>query len=241
MPVPGFQKPRTKLGEYMLAASDSSLGSCDAVILIADVNYGLGEIEKDIIEKIKRTKLPAILVLNKTDMATPEKVAKTIMEYDTYYKFDAVVPTCASKGQGVKEVIDECSKYLCESEWFFPEDMITDQPERNIVAETIREKLLRVLSDEVPHGTAVSIEEFKDEGDIIKVRADIYCERASHKGIIIGKNGETLKRIGTYSRQDLEKFFGVKVYMNLWVKVKEKWRDSTLNLNNLGYNIKEIQ
>ena len=163
------------------------------------------------------------------------------MEYDTYYKFDAVVPTCASKGQGVKEVILECSKYLCESEWFFPEDMITDQPERNIVAETIREKLLRVLSDEVPHGTAVSIEEFKDEGDIIKVRADIYCERASHKGIIIGKNGETLKRIGTYSRQDLEKFFGVKVYMNLWVKVKEKWRDSTLNLNNLGYNIKEIQ
>ena len=239
--TPGFQKPRTKLGEYMLAASDSSIGSSDAVILIADVNYGLGEIEKDIIEKIKRTKLPAILVLNKTDMATPEKVAKTITEYDSYYKFDAVVPTSASKGQGVQAVIDECSKYLCESEWFFPEDMITDQPERNIVAETIREKLLRVLSDEVPHGTAVSIEEFKDEGDIIKVRADIYCERASHKGIIIGKNGETLKRIGTYSRQDLEKFFGVKVYMNLWVKVKEKWRDSTLNLNNLGYNIKEIQ
>ncbi len=239
--TPGFQKPRTKLGEYMLAASDSSIGSSDAVILIADVNYGLGEIEKDIIEKIKRTKLPAILVLNKTDMATPEKVAKTITEYDSYYKFDAVVPTSASKGQGVQAVIDECSKYLCESEWFFPEDMITDQPERNIVAETIREKLLRVLSDEVPHGTAVSIEEFKDEGSIIKVRADIYCERASHKGIIIGKNGETLKRIGTYSRQDLERFFGVKVYINLWVKVKEKWRDSTLNLNNLGYNIKEIQ
>ncbi len=239
--TPGFQKPRTKLGEYMLAASDSSIGSSDAVILIADVNYGLGEIEKDIIEKIKRTKLPSILVLNKTDMATPEKVAKAITEYDSYYKFDAVVPTSASKGQGVQAVIDECSKYLCESEWFFPEDMITDQPERNIVAEVIREKLLRVLSDEVPHGTAVSIEEFKDEGDIIKVRADIYCERASHKGIIIGKNGETLKRIGTYSRQDLERFFGVKVYINLWVKVKEKWRDSTLNLNNLGYNIKEIQ
>lgn len=239
--TPGFQKPRTKLGEYMLAASDSSIGSSDAVILIADVNFGLGEIEKDIIEKIKRIKLPAILVLNKTDMATPERIAKTITEYDNYYKFDAVVPTSASKGQGVQAVIEECSKYLCESEWFFPDDMITDQPERNIVAETIREKLLRVLSDEVPHGTAVSIEEFKDEGSIIRVRADIYCERSSHKGIIIGKNGETLKRIGTYSRQDLEKFFGVKVYINLWVKVKEKWRDSTLNLNNLGYNIKELQ
>ena len=114
--TPGFQKPRTKLGEYMLAASDSSIGSSDAVILIADVNYGLGEIEKDIIEKIKRTKLPAILVLNKTDMATPEKIAKTITEYDNYYKFDAVVPTSASRGQGVQAVIDECSKYLCESE-----------------------------------------------------------------------------------------------------------------------------
>ncbi len=238
--TPGFQKPRTKLGEYMLAASDSSIGNSDAVILIADVNYGLGEIEKNIIEKIKHTKLPAILVLNKIDMATPEKVAKTIMEYDSYYKFDAVVPTSASKGQGVDAVVEECSKYLCESEWFFPDDMITDQPERNIVAETIREKLLRTLSDEVPHGTAVSIEEFKDEGKIIKVRADIYCERASHKGIIIGKNGETLKKIGTYAREDLERFFGVKVYINLWVKVKEKWRDSTLNLNNLGYNIKEL-
>jgi GTP-binding protein Era len=173
-------------------------------------------------------------------MSTPEKVAKTITEYDNYYKFDAVVPTSASRGHGVDAVIDECKKYLCESEWFFPDDMITDQPERSIVAETIREKLLRVLSDEVPHGTAVSIEEFKDEGKIIKVRADIYCERASHKGIIIGKNGETLKRIGTYAREDLERFFGVKVYINLWVKVKEKWRDSTLNLNNLGYNIKEI-
>ena len=238
--TPGFQKPRTKLGEYMLAASDSSIGSSDAVILIADVNYGLGEIEQNIIEKIKKSNLPSILVLNKTDMATPEKVAKTIMEYDNYYKFDAVVPTSASRGNGVDAVIDECSKYLCESEWFFPDDMITDQPERTIVAETIREKLLRVLSDEVPHGTAVSIEEFKDDGSIIRVRADIYCERASHKGIIIGKNGETLKRIGTYAREDLERFFGVKVYINLWVKVKEKWRDSTLNLNNLGYNIKEI-
>ena len=238
--TPGFQKPRTKLGEYMLAASDSSIGNSDAVILIADVNYGLGDIEKDIIERIKRTKLPSILVLNKTDMSTPEKVAKTIMEYDNYYKFDAVVPTSASRGQGVDAVLEECSKYLLESEWFFPDDIITDQPERSIVAETIREKLLRVLSDEVPHGTAVSIEEFKDEEKIIRVRADIYCEKASHKGIIIGKNGETLKRIGTYAREDLERFFGVKVYINLWVKVKEKWRDSTLNLNNLGYNIKEI-
>ena len=241
MDTPGFQKPRTKLGEYMLAASGSSIGNSDAVILIADVNYGLGEIEKDIIERIKSSKLPSILVLNKVDMADPEKVANTIVEYDSYYKFDAVVPTSASKGQGIKAVLSECEKFLTESEWFFPEDIITDQPERSIVAETIREKILRTLTDEIPHGTAVEIEEFKDQGNIIKVRATIYCEKASHKGIIIGKNGATLKRIGSYAREDLERFFGVQIYLNLWVKVKEKWRDSTINLNNLGYNLKEFQ
>lgn len=239
--TPGFQKPRTKLGEYMLAASDSSIGNSDAVILIADVNYGLGQIEKDIIERIKQSKLPAILVLNKIDMSNPEAIAKAITEYNDYYKFDAIVPTSASKGNGVEAILDECNKFLVESDWFFPEDIITDQPERSIVAETIREKILRTLSDEIPHGTAVVIEEFKDEGTIIRVRAEIYCEKDSHKGIIIGKNGTTLKRIGTYAREDLERFFGVKVYMNLWVKVKEKWRDNTSNLINLGYNLKEIK
>lgn len=239
--TPGFQKPRTKLGEYMLAASGSSIGNSDAVVLIADVNYPLGEIEKDILERIKASKLPCILVLNKVDMSNPEKIAERIKEYYDYYKFDAVVPTSASKGQGIKNVLSECEKFLVESDWFFPEDIITDQPERSIVAETIREKILRTLSDEIPHGTAVSVEEFKDEGKIIKVRADIYCEKASHKGIIIGKNGDTLKRIGTYAREDLERFFGVKIFLNLWVKIKEKWRDNTLNLNNLGYNLKELQ
>ena len=239
--TPGFQKPRTKLGEYMLTASSTSISASDVIVLIADVNYPLGEIEMNIIEKIKATKLPSILVLNKTDMSNPEQVAKAISEYDAYYKFDAVVPTCASKGHGVAAVIDECSKFLTPSEWFFPDDIITDQPERTIAAETIREKLLRTLSDEIPHGTAVVIEEFKDTGKIIKIRAEIYCEKASHKGIIIGKNGETLKRIGSYAREDLERFFGVQVYINLWVKVKEKWRDNTLNLNNLGYNIKEFE
>ena len=239
--TPGFQKPRTKLGEYMLAASGSSIGSSDAIILIADVCHAPGEIEKEIIEKIKASKLPSILVLNKTDMSNPEKIALCISQYDELYKFDAVVPTCASKGQGVNDVLDECKKFLSESEWFFPDDIITDQTERTVVSEVIREKILRTLSDEVPHGTAVSIEEFKDNGKIMKIRAEIYCEKPSHKGIIIGKNGETLKRIGTYAREDLERFFGVKVYINLWVKVKEKWRDSTLNLNSLGYNIKDIK
>jgi len=238
--TPGFQKPRTKLGDYMLKASSSSIGSSDAAIIMADAFHAPGDIEKNIIEQVVANKIPAVLVLNKTDMSNPAKLAETISQYDAIHKFDAVIPTSASKGQGIDIVLEECEKFLTESEWFFPEDIITDQPERMIAAETIREKILRTLNDEIPHGTAVSIEEFKDEGKILRIRADIYCEKASHKGIIIGKNGEALKTIGSYAREDLEKFFGVKVYLNLWVKVKEKWRDNLFNLNNFGYNQKEI-
>lgn len=238
--TPGFQRPRTKLGDYMLKASSSSIGASDAAIIMADAFHSPGDIEKNIIEQVVANKIPAILVLNKVDMSDAVKLAETIAQYDAIYKFDAVIPTSASKGQGIDIVLSECEKFLSESDWFFPEDMITDQPERMIAAETIREKILRTLNDEIPHGTAVSIEEFKDEGKIIRIRADIYCEKASHKGIIIGKNGEALKTIGSYAREDLERFFGVKVYLNLWVKVKEKWRDSVSNLNNFGYNSKEI-
>jgi GTP-binding protein Era len=239
--TPGFQKPRTKLGDYMLKASKSSIGSSDAVVIVADAFHAPGDIEKNIIEQVVANKLPAILVLNKVDMSNPEKLAITIAQYDEIHKFDAVVPTSASKGEGIDIVLSECEKFLSPSEWFFPDDMITDQPERMIVAETIREKILRTLNDEIPHGTAVSIEEFKDDGKIIKVRADIYCEKESHKGIIIGKKGASLKTIGSYAREDLERFFGVKVFIELWVKVKEKWRDSSVNLNNFGYNPKDIQ
>ncbi len=239
--TPGFQKPRTKLGDYMLKASKSSIGSSDAVVIVADSFHAPGDIEKNIIEQVVANKLPAILVLNKVDMSNSEKLALTIAQYDEIHKFDAVVPTSASKGDGVDIVLSECEKFLSPSEWFFPDDMITDQPERMIVAETIREKILRTLNDEIPHGTAVSIEEFKDEGKIIRVRADIYCEKDSHKGIIIGKKGASLKTIGSYAREDLERFFGVKVFIELWVKVKEKWRDSAVNLNNFGYNPKDIQ
>jgi GTP-binding protein Era len=239
--TPGFQRPRTKLGDYMLKASSSSIGASDAAIIMADAFHSPGDIEKNIIEQVVANKIPAILVLNKVDMSDAVKLAETIAQYDAIYKFDAVIPTSASKGQGIDIVLSECEKFLTDSEWFFPEDIITDQPEKTIAAETIREKILRTLSDEIPHGTAVVIEEFKDNGKIIKIRAEIYCEKASHKGIIIGKNGETLKRIGSYAREDLERFFGVQVYINLWVKVKEKWRDNTLNLNTLGFNLKEFK
>lgn len=241
MDTPGFQKPRTKLGDYMLLASKSSIGSSDLAILVADAYHGPGDIEKNILAQVAANKMPVILVLNKIDMATPEILAQTIAQYDEIYKFDAVVPACASKGQGVDILLQECEKFLTPSEWFFPDDMITDQPERMIAAEVIREKILRTLNDEIPHGTAVSVEEFKDEGKIIRVRADIYCEKDSHKGIIIGKKGASLKKIGSYAREDLERFFGVKVFIELWVKVKEKWRDSDLNLNNFGYNPRDMK
>ena len=145
------------------------------------------------------------------------------------------MPICAKNGKGVDGLLKECKKFLRDSEWFFPEDIATDQPERQIAAEIIREKLLRTLNKEVPHGIAVVIEQFKDEGSLIRIHAEIYCEKASHKGILVGKGGTELKRIGTYARQDLEAIFGTKVFLDLWVKVKENWRDSTASVANFGY------
>ena len=149
------------------------------------------------------------------------------------------MPISARSGKNVDELLDECSKFLSESDWFFPDDMVTDQPERQIAAEIIREKILRTLNKEIPHGTAVVIEEFKDERSLISIRAEIFCEKTSHKGIIVGKNGASLKLIGTYAREDLEKLFGVQVYLNLWVKIKENWRDSVGTVSNFGYRDEE--
>jgi len=238
--TPGVHKAKTKLGDYMMKSVRSTVGAADAIVLIAEAGYGPGEIEKRLIEQIKKAELPSMLVLNKIDLVNRERLAETISEYAALHNFDAVVPTCAESGKNVDAVLLEAEKFLVEGEWMFDEDMLTDQPERQIAAEIIREKILRTLSDEIPHGTAVVIEEFKDEDTLIRIRAEIYCEKNSHKGIIVGKNGETLKRIGTYAREDMEAFFGAKVYLNLWVKVKEKWRDSEMSLNNFGYNKKEL-
>ncbi len=238
--TPGIHKPRSKLGAYMMKSVRSSLGSADAVILIADAGRAPGETERNVIEQIKKDELPAMLVLNKIDLYNREQIAETISQYAELYDFNAFVPVSAMKGKNVEDVLEEAEKFLYEGDWFFEEDIITDQPEKQIAAEIIREKLLRMLSKEIPHGTAVVIEEFKDEETLISVRAEIYCEKASHKGIIVGKNGETLKKIGTFAREDMENFFGVKVYLNLWVKVKENWRDNDFNLNNFGFNPKEL-
>ncbi len=233
--TPGIHKPRTKLGDFMVKTAADTLGDADAAILVTEPRESVGDIEKNVIDRIKSMNLGSVLVINKTDAVATQNVAKTIEAYSKYHDFDAVIPTSAKSGKNVDIVIEECRRYLSESDWFFPDDIITDQPERMIAAEVIREKILRSLNEEIPHGTAVVIEEFREEAKMIKIRAEIFCEKNSHKGIIIGKNGATLKQIGTRAREDLEKFFGCKVFIDLWVKIKENWRDSDFILQNFGY------
>ena len=230
--TPGIFKPRNSLGSFMVKTANSSMQDADAVILVVDTGKKVSEIEKNVINYMKSTETPGILVLNKIDLYRREEIAETIAEYAALHEFSAVVPICAKNGKGVSEVLDECKPFLAESDFFFPEDIVTDQSERQVAAEIIREKLLRTLNKEIPHGIAVAIE---DEGSLISIRAEIFCEKASHKGIIVGKGGEELKRVGSYARAELENIFGTKVYLNLWVKVKENWRDSQRGITDFGF------
>ena len=233
--TPGMHKPQSALGDFMMETAKSSMVEADAVLLMVDPGKPVSSVEQNVITYLKQSGVPAVLVLNKTDLYNAPEVAECIKTYAALHDFTAVVPISAKNGRLVDELLGECEKLLPESPWFFPEDMITDQPERQMAAEIIREKLLRTLNKEVPHGVAVVIEEFKEEGKLLRIRAEIFCEKASHKGIIVGKNGEELKRVGSYAREDLEKLFGCKVYLNLWVKVKENWRESRAAVGNFGY------
>lgn len=232
--TPGMHTPRTKLGDYMVKTTDDTIGGVDGVILVVEAREEVGDIEERLLSNIRSKGVGAILVINKTDTVRPENIAKTIKAYSEKYDFDSVIPICAKNGKGVDTVLKECERYLNESVWFFPEDIATDQPERQIAAEIIREKLLRTLDEEIPHGTAVVIEEWKEKKGTLSIRAEIYCEKASHKGIIIGKGGATIKRIGTYAREDIEAMLDAKVFLDLYVRVKENWRDSDFNITNLG-------
>ena len=233
--TPGIFKPQNSLGDFMVKTANSTMQEGDMVILVADAGYRPGDVEEGIIAYLKKSGTPAILALNKVDLYRREQIAQTIAAYAAKHDFEAVVPISAKKGKYVNEVLDECSKLLREGEWFYEEDMITDQPQRQMVAEIIREKILRTLDKEIPHGVAIVVEEYRDEGSIVRIRAEIFCEKASHKGILVGKNGETLKRIGSYAREDMEKLLDAQVYLNLWVKVKENWRDSARGILNFGY------
>jgi len=235
MDTPGMHKPRTKLGDYMVRAASDTIGDVDAAILVVEPEPRIGDIERGLIARFQRNQLPAILVINKTDRANPEKIGETIRVYAEEYDFHSVVPISAMKNQGVDIVLKECDAFMEEGMWFFPDDIATDQPERQIAAEIIREKILRTTTDEIPHGTAVVIEQFEDLDTLIRIHAQIICERDSHKRILIGHHGDKLKQIGTYAREDLEEFFGTKIFLDLWIKVKENWRDSAYNVANFGY------
>ena len=233
--TPGMLKPKNKLGDYMVKTISSTMVDVDAAILVVDAAKAPSEVEETILKRLARLGTPVILAINKTDTVNATKVAECIMAYSELADFEAVIPMAASKNEGVQIVVEEAAKLLYEGDWYFSEDMITDQPERMLAAEIIREKLLRTLNDEIPHGTAVVIEAWEEKPTLIKIRAEIFCEKDSHKGIIIGKQGAALKKVGTWAREDMEAFFGVQVHLDLWVKVKENWRDNAGLLNTFGF------
>ena len=233
--TPGVHKPRTKLGDFMLKATNETIAEVTAAILVVEAREAVGDIEAQILAKLKSEKLPVILVINKIDSVRSVNVLKTIEAYANAYDFDAVIPISAKSGKGVETVVDECRKHLYESDWFFPDDIATDQPEKQLASEIIREKLLRALDEEIPHGTAVTIEEWSEKPNAVAIRAEIYCEKASHKGIIIGKHAATIKAIGIKARADIEKMLDTRVYLDLYVRVKENWRDSEFNINDFGF------
>ena len=233
--TPGIFQPKNSLGDFMVKTANSAMQEGDAVILVADASYAPGDVEQRVIEYLKQSGIPGILVLNKIDLCRREQLAETISAYAALHDFFAVVPISARSGRYVEDLMAECAKLLHEGEWFYEEDMLTDQPQRQIAAEIIREKILRTLDKEIPHGVAVVIEEYREEEGLVTIRAEIFCEKSSHKGILVGKGGETLKRIGSYAREDLERMLECRVYLNLWVKVKENWRDSLRGIGNFGF------
>jgi GTP-binding protein Era len=234
--TPGYHKPRTKLGDYMVSAVKDSIADVDLTLLVVEPIASVGAQEQSLLEELGAKRTPVILVINKIDTVEKDKLLEVIAAYSEAYKFDAIIPISAKTGDGVDLLMDECEKYAIESPFLFPDDVTTDQPERQMMAEIIREKLLWCLEKEIPHGTAVEITTFTErDNGIIDLDATIYCEKASHKGIIIGKGGAMLKKISSMARADCEKFMGTKVYLTTWVKVKENWRDSDFMVRNFGY------
>ena len=234
--TPGYHKPRTKLGDYMVNAVRDSIADVDVTVLVVEPIPSVGAQEAMLLEELGAKRTPVILVINKIDTVEKDKLLEVIAAYSDAYKFDAIIPISAKTGDGVEVLLEECDKYAIESPFLFPDDVTTDQPERQVMAEIIREKLLWCLEKEIPHGTAVEVTTFTErENGIIDLDATIYCEKASHKGIIIGKGGAMLKKISSMARADCEKFMGTKVYLTTWVKVKENWRDSDFLVRNFGY------
>lgn len=234
--TPGFHKPRTKLGDYMVNITKNSITDVDLTVLVVEPIASIGPQEQGLIEQLKSIKCPAVLAINKIDTVEKDTLLEVISVYANAASFDAIIPISAKTGDGIDALLTQCEKYAIESPFLFPDDITTDQPERQVMAEIIREKLLWCLDREIPHGTAVEITKFSErDNGIIDIDATIYCEKSSHKGIIIGKNGEMLKKISSMARTDCEKFMGTRVYLTTWVKYKENWRDNDFLVRNFGY------
>ena len=234
--TPGFHKPKTRLGDYMVNVVRESVADVDCVLLMVEPLPSVGPQEEALIERIRQSGAPAILLINKIDTVDKAKLLEVMAVYSQTYDFDAILPVSAKTGDGLKELLTELEKYAVEGPHLFPDDMITDQPERQICAELVREKLLKCLDKEIPHGTAVEVTKFSErDNGIIDLEVTIFCEKDSHKGIIIGKKGAMLKKIGELARKDIEEFMGTKVNLQTWVKVSENWRDSMASLRNFGF------
>lgn len=236
--TPGFHKAKNRLGDYMVKVTRESIADVDAVVLIVEPIPHVGIPEQELIKKIKEAELPAVLCINKIDtIEKKDDLLAVIQAYTEAHDFDAIIPISALKQDGLRDLLIELSKYAEEGPQLFPDGMVTDQPDRQVVGEIVREKMLRNLDKEIPHGTAVEITRFVERDDeVIEVEATIYCEKKSHKGIIIGKDGTMLKKISTEARHDIERFMGAKVYLQTWVKVKENWRDNLNYIRSFGYD-----
>lgn len=241
MDTPGMHRAKNKLSEHMVKIVKDSISEIDVILFVADCTKPIGESEKELIEGFKLSKTPVILVLNKIDLISKEKLAELIITYNEAFSFTSIIPISATNNDGVDIVINEVTKYAEEGPHFFPDDMFTDQPEKVIAAEIIREKLLILLNEEVPHGIAVTVEQMRerDDKDILDITANIFCERDSHKGIVIGKNGAMLKKVGSLAREDLENFFQIKVNLQCWVKVKQDWRNKEGMIKNFGLDYRK--
>ncbi|MDD7035485.1 MAG: GTPase Era [Firmicutes bacterium] len=233
--TPGIHKPRNKLGEYMTEMATGTFDEVDLILFIVDGSMSKGPGDRYILEMLKKVETPVVLVINKTDTMSPDEFRSIYEEYDETGMFREILGTSATEGVNIDRVISTCAEFMEEGPMYFPPDIVTENPLRFIVSEIIREKILLYLRDEVPHGVAVEIEEYVEEENVTRISAVIYCEKKSHKGMIIGKGGRKLKGIGKSAREEIEALVGTRVFLQTWVKVRENWRDSDIALSNFGY------
>lgn len=234
--TPGIHKPHNKLGEFMVNAANETMNDTDVLLFVVDATRKIQDTERIIAKNIAKTGLPCILIINKIDLVRKEELLPLIADYSCLHDFESIIPISARNKDGMELLIQDILEHIPEGPRFYDEDMITDQPEKQIAAEIIREKMLWLLDKEVPHGVAIEITKMQEKENITNIYATIFCEKATHKGIIIGKNGEMLKKIGTLARGDIEKMLNKKAYLELWVKVKSDWRNSDFLIKNFGYN-----